>query len=84
VLYVSYLSYKANRAGGRVVKVDPRNASLNILHAGSDCPESLWTGNLCYTSPSLKACIVSFLEEAGNPHREVGMPVHEDGVVHKN
>jgi len=60
---MSYLFYKAERAGRRVVKVDSRNASLNILHAGGDCPESLWTRNLCYTFPSLKGCIVSFLEE---------------------
>ena len=70
---MSYLSYKAERAGRRVVKVDLRNASKTFVRGG-DCPESLWTGNLCYTFPSLKACIVSFLEEAGNPHREVGMP----------
>ena len=41
--FMSYLSYKAERAGRRVVKVDPRNtsktcASLNILRAGSGLP----------------------------------------------
>jgi putative transposase len=35
---MSHLSYKAERAGRRVVKVDPRNTSLNILHAGSGLP----------------------------------------------
>ena len=59
---MSHLSYKAERAGRRVVKVDPRNASKTFVR-GRDCPESLWTGNLCYTFPSLKACIVSFLKK---------------------
>jgi len=41
--FMSYLSYKAERAGRMVVKVDPRNtsktcASLNILRAGSGLP----------------------------------------------
>jgi hypothetical protein len=72
-MLMSYLSYKAERAGRRVVKVDPRNASKTLVRGG-DCPESLWTGNLCYTTTLRRECIVSFLEEAGNPHREVRMP----------
>jgi len=70
---MSNLSYKAERAGRRVVKVDPRNASKTLVR-GRDCPQSLWTGNLCYTFPFQRGCIVSFLEEAGNSHREVRMP----------
>jgi len=107
--FVSHLSYKAERAGRRVVKVDPRNtsktcakcghvkkdltladrvfvcpkcgwvadrdynASLNILRAGSGLPlEPVDRKPLLF--PSQRGCIVSFLEEAGNPHREVGMP----------
>jgi transposase len=34
---MSYLSYKAERAGRRVVKVDPRNASKTLVR-GRDCP----------------------------------------------
>jgi len=70
---MSNLSYKAERAGRRVVKVDQRNASKTLVRGG-DCPESLWTGNLCYTTTLRRGCIVSFLEEAGNPHLAVRMP----------
>jgi putative transposase len=34
---MSNLSYKAERAGRRVVKVDPRNTSKNFVRGG-DCP----------------------------------------------
>jgi hypothetical protein len=59
---MSNLSYKAERAGRRVVKVDLRNASKTFMRGG-DCPQNLWTRNLCYTFPSQRGCIVSFLEE---------------------
>jgi putative transposase len=36
-MLMSYLSYKAERAGRRVVKVDPRNASKTFVRGG-DCP----------------------------------------------
>ena len=49
------------------------NASLNIRRAGSGLPrEPVDRRPLLF--PSLRVCIVSFLEEAGNPHREVGRP----------
>jgi hypothetical protein len=41
---MSYLSYKAERAGRRMVKVDPRNTSKTFVR-GRDCPQSLWIGN---------------------------------------
>jgi len=81
---MSYLSYKAERAGRRVVKVDSRNASLNILRAGSGLPrEPLDRKPLLYNH-SEKGMYSKFPgRREKSSSRGEDAPVSKDGVVHK-